>query len=67
LAICQQTNEITRAISSVDNSVNSNFANINYQLASQICDVKQNTSNAAQGIKDAIGINGELTRNAAQI
>lgn len=66
LAICQQTNEITRAISSVDNNVNSNFANTNYQLASQICDIKQNTSNAVQSIKDAIGINGELTRNAAQ-
>lgn len=67
LAICQQTNSITNSINEVGNAVNSNFANTNYQLASQICDVKQNTSNAAQSIKDAIGINGELTRNATQI
>jgi len=67
LAICQQTNSITNAIANVENSVSSNFANTNYQLASQFCDVKQNTANAAQAIKDTIGINGELTRNATQI
>ena len=67
LATCQQTNALTTAINEVGNSVNSNFANTNYQLASQLCDVKQNTSNAAQSIKDAIGVNGELTRNATLI
>lgn len=67
LATCQQTNTLATAINSVGTDVDRNFANTNYQLASQICDVKQNTTNAAQSIKDAIGINGELTRNATQI